>query len=685
MAFSLGESAEGAGVGSAIGGTVSINTPSTNTPVNVSNSNLNNLHTTDPAALKFKGNPATGMGREYSYDLYIGTSNKSVPETNDAVINRFIEMAGAQAIKPFSDEGIGVSTGYTFDKVVDDSPVGKNSAEACENLWLCIPNINVPDSVKNLGFIDEKNNEKYTWKTVKDINDIADKIDEVQDAHTLVKFLSDAYKQLEIRNLFNPTLTALITEYELYNTPARMEDYADLSAYLNAPFKQVTIDPTAENEELKKILDELDKLSLENLDIPLVQVDTADLTTREVDGKGVFDFIGSSVMNQLEMLTNRNLITKTEVAQVYSNLLVQGLQTAAQFTLEKANILNQSYAMRVQATQAAVAVLQAKAQLLTLPIQIRLQYAQLDVQLKQLELLKVQTEIEKEKYPQMQAQTDLILAQTDGQRLQNEQAQVAIQTGKLGIEQTKEQIALMKEQHKQAIVQTATMDSQRKVQEIQIEVAKSQVDQSREQTKQLVLSNNKLIEDTKLVDAQTQLQLKQVMLADVQKIQAKAAIKLQAQQLEKEKEGLGLIKAQVAATYGQLAALKEQIKAARAQYNDKIDGKPVGGILGAQMAVNKAQAVGFERDGFIKFMNQAQSGWAAKKTADIGTKSPSSYSALGVDRLMTWTAHKLFNMPIDTFAMPKGYKDYVSDSEMDDVDTPTEPSTGKAVEPKAKP
>ena len=672
----FGESAEGAGVGSAIGGNVSIggtisnpNIPNnanhnSNTPVNVGSSNLNNLHTTDPAALKFKGNPATGMGREYSYDLYIGTSNKSIPETNDAVINRFIEMAGAQAIKPFNDEGIGVSTGYTFDKVVDDSSVGKNSAEACENLWLCIPNINVPDSVKNLGFIDEKNNEKYTWKTVKDINDIADKIDEVQDAHILVKFLSDAYKQLEIRDLLNPKLTTLIKDYELYNTPARIEDYADLSAYLNAPFKQAVIEPNVENEELKKILGELDKLSLENLDIPLVQVDTTDLTTREVDGKGVFDFIGSSVMNQLEMLVNRNLITKTEVTQVYSNLLVQGLQTAAQFTLEKANILNQSYAMRVQATQAAVAVLQAKAQLLTLPIQIRLQYAQLDAQLKQLELLKVQTEIEKEKYPQIQAQTDLILAQTDGQRLQNEQVQVAIQTGKLGIEQTKEQIALMQEQNKQAQVAT-------KLQALQVD--------------QQALANNKLVEDTKLVDAQTQLQLKQVMLADVQKIQAKAAIKLQAQQLEKEKEGLGLIKAQVAATYGQLAALKEQIKAARAQYNDKIDGKPVGGILGAQMAVNKAQAVGFERDGFIKFMNQAQSGWAAKKTADIGTKSPSSYSALGVDRLMTWTAHKLFNMPIDTFAMPKGYKDYVSDSEMDDVDTPTEPSTGKAVEPKAKP
>ena len=45
--------------------------------------------------------------------------------------------------------------------------------------------------------------------------------------------------------------------------------------------------------------------------------------------------------------------------------------------------------------------------------------------------------------------------------------------------------------------------------------------------------------------------------------------------------------------------------------------------------------------------------------------APSSYSALGIDRMMTWAAHKMFNMPIDTFAMPDGYADYITDDEMD--------------------
>lgn len=573
---------------------------------------------------KFLGTPITGINKQYDVSQF---ANDSL--TGEAVVDRFINMAGAKAIKPFDNEGNHIGAGYEFDRIVDGDSGFTNSAQACENIWLCVPNINIPEGVKNLGF-DPEDGTKYKWKTVEEVNKIADEIDSIPDAHQLVQFLSDAYKQTEIFNLLHPKLQKAITEYRDKYPLRTIEDYADLSAYLNAPFKQLNIEVATENDELKKILDELDKLGLEDLNIPLVQVSNEDLTTREVDGTGVFDFIGSSVMNQLEMMTNRNLISKADVANVYSTLLVQGLQTSAQYALEKANILNQSYAMRVQAVQAAVAVLQAKAQMLMLPIQLRLQYAQLEAQLKQVELLKVQTELEKEKYPQVQVQTDLILAQTDAQRIQNEHL--------------KEQAYILQEQVKQAGIAT-------QLQTLQLD--------------QQALANNKLVEDTKLTDAQTQLQLKQVMLADVQKVQAKAAIKLQAQQLEKEKEGLALVKAQTAAAYAQLAALKEQIKAAKAQYNDRIDGKPIGGVLGAQMAVNKAQAVGFERDGFIKFMNQAQSGWAAKKTADIATMAPSSYSALGIDRMMTWAAHKMFNMPIDTFAMPDGYADYITDDEMD--------------------
>lgn len=573
---------------------------------------------------KFLGTPVTGIGKQYDVSEF---ANNNL--TGDAVVDRFINMAGAKAIKPFDNEGNHIGAGYEFDRIVDGDSGFATSAQACKNIWLCVPNINVPDSVKNLGF-DAEDGTKYKWKTVEDVNKIADEIDKIPDAHQLVQFLSDAYKQTEIFDLLNPKLQKAITDYRDKYPLRTIEDYADLSAYLNAPFKKLDIEVATENEELKKILEALDKLGLEDLNIPLVKVENTDLTTREVDGTGVFDFIGSSVMNQLEMMTNRNLISKADVANVYSTLLVQGLQTSAQYALEKANILNQSYAMRVQAVQAAVAVLQAKAQMLMLPIQLRLQYAQLEAQLKQVELLKVQTELEKEKYPQIQAQTDLILAQTDAQRIQNEHL--------------KEQAYILQEQVKQAGIAT-------QLQTLQLD--------------QQALANNKLVEDTKLTDAQTQLQLKQVMLADVQKVQAKAAIKLQAQQLEKEKEGLALVKAQTAAAYAQLAALEEQIKAAKAQYNDRIDGKPIGGVLGAQIAVNKAQAVGFERDGFIKFMNQAQSGWAAKKTADIATMAPSSYSALGIDRMMTWAAHKMFNMPIDTFAMPDGYADYITDDEMD--------------------
>lgn len=278
-------------------------------------------------------------------------------------------------------------------------------------------------------------------------------------------------------------------------------------------------------------------------------------------------------------------------------------------------------------------------------------YAQIEAQMEQINLLKVQIELEKEKFPQVVAQTDLILAQTDGQRLNNEHIQVALQQSKLGLSQTQEQIALMKEQNKQAQIQT--------------ELAGLQIEQTKEQIQTIVLQNNKLIEDTKMVDAQTQLQFKQVELADIQKIESKARIKMLAQQLDKEKEGLGLIKAQVATAYAQLGLIKDQMKASRAQYSDTIEGKPIGGLLGAQIMVNKVQASSFERKAFNDFVNNLQTGWAANKTADIAISSPVSFTPLVVDRAINWGLTKYFNMPVDTVKVPKDYTPYMTDAQMD--------------------
>lgn len=579
----------------------------------------------------------------------------------------YVELTGATFVRTHNDDGVFIGSlpltyPFTYHEELD------SDLNQCKDWKLSLPSFCNTEGLLDL--IDKlvpKDKDSLTWKTIEEINKLADEVDKVPEAKQLITILSQEYKSLpeQIKNRFSPQLKALILDYSLVQTPNKEPEYDDLSAYLSAPFPDLNVQAYEDSDELKKLLEKLKELGLEDLNIPLVQVTNEDLTDRSVDGTGIFDHIASSIFNQLSNARSQGLITQGDIAGIYSQFLVQGIQTASQFALEKANLLNQSYAMKIQAAQASVAVLQAKAEMLMLPAKLRLAYAQVEAQLKQIDLLKVQIELEKEKFPQVVAQTDLILAQTDGQRLTNEQVQVAIQGGKLGLEQTKEQIALMKEQNKQAIIQTETMDSQRKVQEIQIELVSKQVDQAEEQTKQIVLSNNKLVEDTKMVDAQTQYQLKQVELADIQKITAKAQIKLMAQQLEKEKENLGLIKAQTATAMSQLSLIKDQLKASKAQYSDTIDGKPVGGLLGAQIAVNKVQATSYERKAFMEVVSNLQSGWAANKTADIAISSPAAYTPMVVDRALSWAMTKYFNMPADVMSLPKDYSPYLTDGQMD--------------------
>ena len=606
--------------------------------------------------LRFKSDTVVGFEKGYRNDTY-GRNNHNYQEINVA-----------QYLKPRDGNGISLLSGIApirHNTTLD--PNWNSSVKAnLDRMRIAIPELDIPDSVKTLAhdLIKLSETEQNKDIDVDALNKIIDEIDKIPQARILIEILSLTYKNLdvELRDKLSPKVKDLVLEYTLLPTPDKEPNYNDLSAYLNAPFPELNISPLEENPELKEILGQLKDLTLEDVEIPLVQVNTKDLTERDTGGKGVFDDIASAIFNQLDFIRSRNLITQAEFAEVYKTVLVQGIQTAASFAIEKANVLNQSYGLKLQAANAAIAMLNAKTQLLMLPIQVRLQYAQLETQLKQLELLKIQTEIEKEKYPQIVAQTDLILAQTDSQRLQNEQAQVGIQTGKLQLEQVKEQIVLSQEQNKQAQLQT--------------QLQAHQIEQAKEQTKQLALNNNQIIEQTKSIDAQTQVQLKQVELADVQKIRAKAEVKLMAEQLKTSKQQTLLAKANVANTYAQLTAAQEQIRAAKAQYSDTIDGQPIGGVLGAQINVNKAQAVGFERSAFNSFLSQVIQGWNTKKTADIATLSPNAFTALGVDKLLNIGAVQQFGLPNDIFEMPANYRDYLTDGEMDG--TESTPSTSNA-------
>lgn len=572
---------------------------------------------------RYLSNNVQGIEQAYFTDTW-GSDQPFLPE-----------ITQAQFVKSHDDNGTFIGS-LPLNYHVSSTAVHDDAQDACTPFKLALPDFCNLDSSNLFEFLKKLDGkDSISRKTIEEINRIASEVDTVPEARQLIQVLSNNYKEIpeQLRNQFKFSVKTL-------TTPSKEPEYQDLSAYLNAPFPKIELEDWEENTDVKDILEKLKDLKVEDYDIPTIQVNNCDLTEKVVDGAGTFDLIATSIFNQLDYARSKQLISHGEIAEIYKTTLVQGLQIASQFALEKANVLNQSYGLKLQAKQAAIAELQAKAELMLMPIKVKMAYAELDAKLKEIELLKVQVQLEKEKFPQVVAQTDLILAQTDGQRLQNEQVQSAIQTSKLQTELTKVQL------------------------EVEESTKQLKVNLAEEQVKQMALANNQAIEQTKLIDAQTQHQLKQVKLADVQAIEAKARIKALAQQIDKEKEGLKLVQAQIATALAQLALLKDQQKASKAQISDTIDGKPIGGLLGAQILVNKVQASSFERKAFNDIMTQVQSGWAANKTADIAMGSPNMFTPLMVDRVMNWGMTKYFNMPNDIIVTPPNYTPYLSDKEL---------------------
>ena len=108
---------------------------------------------------------------------------------------------------------------------------------------------------------------------------------------------------------------------------------------------------------------------------------------------------------------------------------------------------------------------------------------------------------------------------------------------------------------------------------------------------QLKVAQDKLAQDTKISDAQLTLAQSKLshetQLLDAQVGQLSAQVSLANKELTLKDKELALKDKQV-------ALAEAQIKAAQVQYQDTIDGKAIGGVLGKQMKVYDAQAKGFK-------------------------------------------------------------------------------------------
>lgn len=540
---------------------------------------------------------------------------------------------------------------FNYNDKLDPSGNTGVGTEACIPVNLCVPSIHVPEGTRQLlSEITYDANGKPTvldHQVAQEVRELADELINTPEASLKT---SDALKigDIVFDDKEDPTKLGYNKHQAIQLDDLTDKDFSEIAKTSIPLAEKLQYEvPDMQSFVWKDInyQDLLDKINdLVNKDTDpdkvKIEVSNSELTEKVVDGNGTFDWIASSIYNQLNYAKNQGLLTGNDIAQAYSQTLVQGMQTAAQFALEKNKTQLANLIQLAQIKQANVQALLAQAELIMAP-------TKLEIQRRQMELLAYQVEVQKIQIHKEAAQTDLLREQAAQAELDRKLKQAQLEAAVLAIKDAS----------------------------VTIKIKEHQADQAEVATQSSLVQLEGLKEDVKSKNAQWQLSLKQIKAADAQIKQMSADIKLKAQQLLKDKEQISLIKAQTASYFAQVTATTEAIKAARAQYSDTIDGVPVGGILGAQIAVNKMQAEAFDRDSYYKFASMAKDGWNAKKTADIATLSPNAFTAFGVDRVMAGYA-KHFNLPSNIFELPANYTDYLTDDEMDG--TAATPSTTSA-------
>ena len=135
---------------------------------------------------------------------------------------------------------------------------------------------------------------------------------------------------------------------------------------------------------------------------------------------------------------------------------------------------------------------------------------------------------------------------------------------------------------------------------------------------QLVIEQDKLKQDTKISDAQLTLAQSKLshetQLLDAQVEHLSAQVSLANKELTLKDKELALKDKQV-------ALAEAQIKAAQVQYQDTIDGKAIGGVLGKQMKVYDAQAKGFKDNALQAATKIMVDTWNIRRQTDEGLQT----------------------------------------------------------------
>lgn len=137
---------------------------------------------------------------------------------------------------------------------------------------------------------------------------------------------------------------------------------------------------------------------------------------------------------------------------------------------------------------------------------------------------------------------------------------------------------------------------------------------------QFLIERDKTYLNNLLVNAQIDLAEKQIELAE--------------KQLEQADKQLELLEKQIELQEAQADLARQKIKTEIAQIADTVDGNPVVGVIGSQVALYKQQTTSYKRDSEQKVMKTLLDTWMTRKTIDDGVEVPVTLDTASLDEVV---------------------------------------------------
>lgn len=394
----------------------------------------------------------------------------------------------------------------------------------------------------------------------------------------------------------------------------------------------------------------------------------ADLTTKVVDGAGVFDGLMTAINAHLRVQHEKGRITGAEYAQAYVALTSAALGTANQFVLQKDQARWQALLVQSQALTAQVGVISARVAVEEAKVRYGMARAETETSLATYALTKMRLSTEAIGYDRAHIQahqdeftltqmmpaqlaqvlyqvSDILPVQKDdivaGTTIKEAQAeQISYQTGNLMPAQAidiEAATALKQAQLTQTLFQTSDILPAQK-QEIEAGTATktAQTAQITYQTAQILPAQRlDVLASTSVKEAQegqTRYETASVLPAQVAKLASEKAVTdyqleslLPAQVAGHTADTAGKVYTNNFLLPAQLASTREQTESHRAKTLDtRTDGTTVAGAMGIQKLLYEQQIESYVHSDEFKYGKMLIDTWITQKTMDEGLTPPTS-------------------------------------------------------------